>query len=125
MSKPLRKDVETPILYCRCAYARVIPFEVKEAVLKALSESGVPFEAVPDLCEMSAQKDRSLKRLAERKELRIGACFPRAVQWLFHAAGTPLDADRVEIVNMREMSAEEVVKRLLRTASVGEDTSDG
>lgn len=123
MSKRLKKDAETPVLYCHCAYARVIPAEVKEAVLKALTESGIPFEAVPDLCDMSARKDPSLKRLAERGELRIAACFPRAVRWLFHAAGTPLE--EADVVNMREMSAEEVVEQLLgKISSAGKDTAN-
>lgn len=123
MSKRLKKDAETPILYCHCAYAKIIPTEVKEAVLKALTESRTPLEAVPDLCEMSARKDPSLKRLAERGELRIAACFPRAVRWLFHAAGTPLE--EADVVNMREMSAEEVVEQLLgKISSAGKDTAN-
>ena len=35
------------ILYCRCAYAKVIAPEVKDAVLQRLTQSGVAFEAVP------------------------------------------------------------------------------
>jgi len=46
-------DEDTRILYCHCAYAQVVPKEVKEAVLKKLCESGVAFDAVADLCEMS------------------------------------------------------------------------
>lgn len=121
----MKEDAEAPILYCHCAYAKIIPPAVKEAVLKALAESGTPFEAVPDLCEMSARKDPSLKRLAERKDLKIAACFPRAVQWLFHAAGAPLSEEGVEVVNMREMSADEVVERLLDAVSAGEEASHG
>ena len=52
------------ILYCHCAYAQVVPKEVKEEVLRQLSASGVAFDAVPDLCEMSAKGDPSLARLA-------------------------------------------------------------
>lgn len=53
-----------PILYCHCAYAQVVPPEVKTAVLEALSASGVSFEAVPDLCEMSARRDPGLAQIA-------------------------------------------------------------
>ena len=35
------------ILYCHCAYARIIPPEVKTRVLADLLSSGAPFEAVP------------------------------------------------------------------------------
>src|ERR1041385_6391414 len=77
-------DMSTPrILYCHCAYAQVVPKEVKEAVLKKLCESGVSFEAVAELCEMSARRDPALKRLAEGGAVKIAACYPRAVKWLF------------------------------------------
>src|SRR5436309_12917912 len=96
------------ILYCNCAYAQVVPKEVKEAVLRKLCESGVAFEAVADLCEMSARHDPALKRLAEGGAIKIAACYPRAVKWLFHAAKAPLPADATEILNMRVQSAEEL-----------------
>ena len=82
------------ILYCNCTYAQVVPREVKEAVLKKLCESGVPFEAVGDLCEMSARKDATLQRLSAGGSLKIAACYPRAVKWLFAAANAPLPSDQ-------------------------------
>ena len=111
-------DGQRRILYCRCAYAKIIPPEVKDEVLAKLSASGVGFEAVADLCEMSARRDPALARLAGSGTITIAACYPRAVKWLFHAAGTPLPDDGVEILNMREQSANEVVSQLLtETAS--------
>ncbi len=107
-------DGETRLLYCHCKYAKVIAPEVKEAVLAGLSASGVGFEAVADLCEMSARKDPSLARLAAPGKTRIAACFPRAVKWLFHAAGNPIDESDVEVLNMREQSVDEVLAALLR-----------
>ena len=100
-----------PILYCHCAYARVVPRDVKDEVLRRLSESGRSFEAVADLCEMSAKGDPCLKQLAGQPGLRICACYPRAVKWLFSATGSPLDDARV--LNMRTQSAEEIVGDLL------------
>ncbi len=101
------------ILYCNCTYAQVVPKEVKEAVLKKLCESGVAFDAVADLCEMSARRDPSLKRLAEAGALKIAACYPRAVKWLFHAAQAELPPGSTEVLNMRVQSAEEVSAALL------------
>jgi hypothetical protein len=101
------------ILYCNCTYAKIIPPEVKGRVLKGLSSSGVAFDAVADLCEMSARRDPALKRLAETGNVKIAACYPRAVRWLFHAADAALPKDGVEILNMREQDAGEVVSRLL------------
>ena len=111
------------ILYCRCAYAKVIAPEVKDEVLRRLTQSGVPFEAVPDLCEMSARRDPALKRVAAEDGTKIAACYPRAVRWLFSAAQSPLPKDTVDIVNMRVDSAETVVRRLLQEHSKGEESS--
>ena len=94
------------ILYCHCQYAQVLPKEVKEAVLKKLCEAGVEFEAVADLCELSARRDPLLKELAEGGPLKIAACFPRAVKWLFAAAGSPLDAAATQVANLRVEPAE-------------------
>ena len=44
---------------------------------------------------------------------KIAACYPRAVRWLFHAAQSPLPKEGVEILNMREQKAEDVVRSLL------------
>ena len=100
------------ILYCNCTYAQVVPKEVKEAVLKKLCESGLAFDAVADLCEMSARQDPALKRLADGGPVKIAACYPRAVKWLFHAAKAPLPIEASEILNMRVQSADEVANAL-------------
>ncbi len=101
------------ILFCNCSYAKVVPAEVKRKVLAALTASGVAFDAVPDLCDMSARKDPALERIAASGPLKIAACYPRAVTWLFHAAKCPLPAGGVEILNMREEKAEAIAQRLL------------
>jgi len=109
------------VLYCHCAYAKVVPVEVKREVLERLSSSGVAFEAVPDLCEMSARKDPALGRLGKTQgedasgsgRLKIAACYPRAVRWLFHAAGAPLAEESFEVHNMREQPADEIVAAML------------
>src|SRR5262245_3083335 len=106
MTVPLR------VLYCHCTYANVVPKPVKEEVLRRLTESGVPFDAVPDLCELSARRDPSLAELAGGP-VTIAACYPRAVKWLFSAAGSPLPAEGVEVLNMRTDTADTVVARLL------------
>jgi len=100
------------ILYCHCQYAQVVPPEVKEAVLRRLCDSGVAFDAVADLCEMSARQDPSLKRLTEGGPVKIAACFPRAVKWLFHTAKADLPLDNVEVLNMRTQNADEVANAL-------------
>ena len=101
------------IVYCRCAYAQVVPTEVKEAVLAGLAEAGTPFEAVPDLCEMAARRDPHLKVLADSPGgLRIAACWPRAVTGLFALADAPLPDRGVQILNMRTDAADAVLAGL-------------
>ena len=104
------------ILYCHCAFARVVPAEVRNGVLAKLAASAAEFEAVPDLCEMSARRDPRLAELASDDSLRVAACFPRAVRGLFEAAGAPLSAS-VQILNMRTDSAETVAGQLLAESS--------
>ncbi|MCE2801880.1 MAG: hypothetical protein LW724_20330 [Planctomycetaceae bacterium] len=108
---------QRPILYCRCAYAKVVPEDVKDQVLDRLVDSGHPFESVSDLCEMSARKDPGLLPLSKQKGLRIVACYPRAVKWLFSAAGAPIDGasiqdGEIEILNMRVDSSEAICSKL-------------
>ena len=102
------------LLYCRCAYAQVVPSGVKNEVLQRLCESGVSFESVSDLCEMAAHRDPRLTALAACGRLRIAACYPRAVKGLFQQAGAPLPED-AEVHNMRTETAAEIAAALLRT----------
>ena len=105
---------DTPgILYCNCTYAQIIDPAIKAEVLRRLCDSGRSFEAVADLCEMSARKDPALKRLACGQGVKIAACYPRAVKWLFASAGAPLETGQAEVLNMRELGAPHVAERLL------------
>lgn len=98
------------VLYCHCAFAQVVPRDVKERVLASLAESDRSFDAVPDLCEMSARRDPALAQIAA-DGTTIVACYPRAVKWLFSAAGTPLP-EGARILNMREQPADDIVAAL-------------
>jgi len=104
----------TRILYCRCAYAQIVPVAVKDAVLEGLAAAGRGFEMVPDLCEMAARRDPHLAELARGdRPLRIAACWPRAVEGLFVLADAPLPKQGVEILNMRTETAETVLAGVL------------
>jgi hypothetical protein len=105
------------ILYCHCAYAKVVPPEVKAAVLDGLAAANVEFDAVPDLCEMAAHGDDRLRELAAAGPLTIAACYPRAVKWLFAAAGAQLPDHSVRVWNMRVESADVVIDGLLDRSS--------
>lgn len=110
-------SVAPRILYCRCAYAQVVPAAVKDAVLDGLAATGASFEAVPDLCEMAARRDPHLAELARTTGgLTIAACWPRAVRGLFALADAPLPEEGVEILNMRTDTADVVLAGLDRPA---------
>lgn len=100
------------VLYCHCAFARVIPPQTKAAVLAHLAAGDRPFEAVPDLCEMSARRDERLQSLASATPLVVVACYARAVHGLFHSAGAPLPESGVTVLNMRVDSAETVAAQI-------------
>jgi hypothetical protein len=111
------------ILYCHCAYAKVVPAEVKAAVLKGLSEANVEFDAVPDLCEMAARGDPRLRELAGAGSLRIAACYPRAVKWLFASAGAALQDGAVRVWNMRVEAPGALIDGLLKSTSDSGDAA--
>ena len=112
----MNRTHEARIVYCNCTYAKVVPEQVKTEVLARLSQSGAAFDAVADLCEMAARKDPALARIASAAPVRIIACYPRAVRGLFHAADASLGADQVEILNMRDAAAADIIKRALPVA---------
>jgi hypothetical protein len=101
------------IVYCHCAFAKVVPAATKNGVLTALAESGVEFDAVPDLCEMAARSDARLRELTADGAIAVAACYPRAVQWLLASAGADVPDGSVRVWNMRVESAETVVNGLL------------
>jgi len=119
----LPKSETATILYCHCAYARIVPSEVKIQVLEGLTEKNVAFEAVPDLCELSARHDPHLETLSRSADLRIAACYPRAVRWLFHSAQAPLQGIH-RIANMRRATAEEILEALIREPDSSTDTNE-
>ncbi len=102
------------ILYCHCQYAQVVSAEVKQAVLRELAATGVAFDAVADLCELSARRDPALAALAAGGGVKIAACFPRAVKWLFHAGQADLPMEETEVFNMRTQTAAEIIAGLAR-----------
>ncbi len=115
---------EIRILYCHCAYAAILTPHVKEDVCRALTESGISFETVPDLCELAARKDPRLAEFASASRLVIAACHPRAVKWLFAAGGTPLRQECVVYLDMRETSIEPLLPAIRDLAAPGNVSED-
>lgn len=103
-------------LYCHCAHASIIPEGTKRAALVALASRDEAFVAVPDLCGVSASGGTSLAGYA-----RIAACYPRAVRWLL--ARARVDLDGTEVLNLRELSAEEIVSAIAAPVGAGRAAS--
>ena len=112
-SVPVAGSASSKVVFCHCAYTRILPKDVKNRVLAGLEAGGAEVEEVEDLCRMSAHRDPKLGELAARDDVKIAACYPRAVKWLFHAADTPLDETAATIANMREDEAAIVLEELL------------
>jgi len=101
------------VIYCHCAHARIIPDDVKADVLDSLCESELDWQAVSDLCEMTARRDPALNSLCDGAEsVKIAACYPRAIKWLFGAANVPYNPEKTQVCNMRLDSAEDIVHQL-------------
>jgi NAD-dependent dihydropyrimidine dehydrogenase PreA subunit len=107
------------ILVCKCSHYKIIPDDVRSSVLAALESRGAGFEVVDDLCHLAAKRDPSLQRWAAAKDLRIVACFPRAVKWLFHAGHAPLKDNFAKILNMRTETVENISSHLLQDTPKG------
>jgi hypothetical protein len=105
-------NTQPRIVYCHCAYAQVVPADVKQDVLRRLTESGMSFDAVADLCEMAARHDPWLEGVACQGPTQIVACYPRAVKWLFSSAGASLPEQDIQILNMRTESSEAIAAAL-------------
>jgi len=104
------------VVFCSCAYYETIPGAVKERLFGSLCDAGIVVEAVADLCGMAANRHPRLRHWAQAEPLSIVACFPRAVRWLFEAAGTPLNLERTRLFNMRTQSPEEILNTILGCA---------
>jgi hypothetical protein len=101
------------IVFCGCGHADVIPEKVKNTVLHWLGTAQAEIEVVSDLCEMAARRDPRLATWSRDGELRVAACYPRVVEWLFRAGGAPSPDGRLKVFNMRTEGAGPILEGLL------------
>ncbi|HEY5911585.1 MAG TPA: ferredoxin family protein [Verrucomicrobiae bacterium] len=99
-------------IVCRCESAGLVSPDLLHSASSALEAQGYVVHAVHDLCELASRRDPMLARLAQTGSLKILACYPRAVRWLFAAAGAPLQPD-VEMTNLRTETSEIAVSAVL------------
>jgi NAD-dependent dihydropyrimidine dehydrogenase PreA subunit len=106
-----------PVILCDCVHTQLLPPDATAQLAGALQAAGVPFARVPDLCRLAATRDTRLAEWSRQPDLKIIACFPRAVRWLFHWAGHPL-ADDIAVLNLRRQLAADVAGQLGLPAAV-------
>jgi hypothetical protein len=57
--------------------------------------------------------------------LRLAACYPRALKWLFNAAGVAWPESGIDVGNMRTETSEQVVEILLNGRPAKQEDLDG
>ncbi len=98
----------------------MIRAEKRSAVAAGLEACARPVTVVPDLCGLAAGRDPLLRTVAAAARATVIACHPRAVRWLFHWAGAPLDPARAEVLDVRAESAETILAAIT-TDTAGAD----
>jgi NAD-dependent dihydropyrimidine dehydrogenase PreA subunit len=101
------------LLFCRCDGTDLPSAAVARAVRAALAERGMAWLETGDLCGALAHREAWLiERLRAAPRVVALACRPRAVRWLLHAAGCPLPPERLQVLDLRRLSAEEILAQL-------------
>lgn len=96
------------VLYCHCSNAGVLPFGIRDNVLKRLCESEASFIASSDLCGQSVRPNRIMKSFFYSRKCAVLACYPRVIKSLFSFLKTPLSSSAL-IGNMRRQSLRELL----------------
>ena len=88
------------VLVCLCGHYDFIDAALRDRLLGRLEAVGAPVVLVDDLCAAAVRGQSVLAEAAAAGRVRIAACHPRAVRWLFEFAGLewPQDAD---VLNLR------------------------
>ncbi len=109
------------VLFCRCSYSDFVTDTEREQLREALAGRGIEVAVVNDLCERAAARDPAITALAEKDDLTIVACHPRAVKWLLAWAGAEPAAGKLTVLNLREGSADSVVESLPSESGAGDN----
>lgn len=115
---------ENRILVCRCSDCGIGSDTARKEVLEGLRKRGIPFSEVGDLCLLAANRDASLKTFSDNHPLTVVACHPRAVRWLLAAAGVTVTDDKLQILDLCDMSAQEILAKIPDTATPSPLTFD-
>lgn len=112
MNVSINEGVGGGVLVCHCRNGGARDSADSETIVAELRRSRIPVIEVEEICELVARKDPVLKKVAALSAVSIVACHSRAVRWLFHAGGAPLDPERVKFFNLRGAGNEEILEAL-------------
>ena len=107
------KKGKLKLIVCRCATGGDGLAEARQRILDALAAAQVPVEVVDDLCELAARKEPGLVKASEEHDLKIVACYPRAVKAMLAAAGGKRNGENLTVLNPRTESVEAIIAQLL------------
>ena len=106
------------ILFCNCS-AGVVSAEKLETIGKLVSEADTDVYELHDLCAITIDRKDFLQEIEKNYERKIViACYPRAVKKMLVQAGVPFSG--LHVLNFRELSAENIQKKLRDDFSVSE-----
>ncbi len=100
------------VIFCRCSHADFVSDAQRAQLQDALADRGIEVAVVDDLCERAAARDPAIMALAERQELAIAACHPRAVKWLLAWADARLDGSGMSVLNLRDGISDSIIASL-------------
>lgn len=98
------------ILLCKCNAAHILTEDNISQLTAYLNDNNITFDTADDLCKLASEKSAILKDYADEGAIII-ACQPRAIRWLFNAAGVALP-DSTKLLNLRNNSIESIVEEL-------------
>jgi len=102
-----------PVLFCHCAYTDLLPETSRRQLLDSLNATGQKVHSVADLCLLASRRDPLLTDLlAQKDDLIVVACYPRAVRSLLRYAGIAC-SETTRFYNLREQSAEEILQAIV------------
>jgi len=111
------------ILICACQHANVLPDGAVNTLSKSLTDAGVAYEIIPDLCQKVGRRDPELKDTLSHSPTVI-ACHPRAVKWLFETAHISLSAN-AKLLDLRSQPITEITNALGVSQPSSPDLADG
>jgi NAD-dependent dihydropyrimidine dehydrogenase PreA subunit len=96
------------IIFCNCG-AKLIGTDRLESISAHLKQEGVPFVEISDLCGCSVDRKSETRDLfLDTEEVMIIACYPRAVKLLLENCGIDHQSLKLNFINFRELSNDQV-----------------